>query len=281
MVTPIDVFDYLDYRVFLRDFYAAAKDRNASFSYRSFARRIGVRTPGHLKRVMDGERSLTPAMTSRYAQALGFGEEESTWWGHLVRFNQATTLPERESEYERLTAFRRYRRAHRLDARYADYFSHWFIPATRELAYRADFQDDAGWVAERLVPTISKKQAKLALSTLHELGMLQRDASGACRPTDTIVSSGPAATAGLHIARYHRAMLSLAEQSMDRFPASERDISAMTLAVPRGSIGALKARLVEFRQELLGEYTGEAAEQIVQLNIQLFPLSRSRSEGET
>ena len=61
---PIDVFDYLDYRAFLRDFYARAKATRRGFSFRAFSRKARLGSPNHLKRVMEGDRNLTPERAS-------------------------------------------------------------------------------------------------------------------------------------------------------------------------------------------------------------------------
>ena len=70
----IDVFDYLDYRAFLRDFYADMKRTGRGFAFRSFSRRARLVSPNHLKRVMDGDRNLTHEMAERFAVACGLSE---------------------------------------------------------------------------------------------------------------------------------------------------------------------------------------------------------------
>ena len=52
--TPADVYAYLDYRAFLRDFYAEKKANNPVFSYRSFSKRAGVASLNYLKLVVEG-----------------------------------------------------------------------------------------------------------------------------------------------------------------------------------------------------------------------------------
>ena len=55
-----DVFDYLDYRAYLRDYYAYAKSARRGFSHRTFSRRAGLGSPNHLKRVMEGRQNGQP-----------------------------------------------------------------------------------------------------------------------------------------------------------------------------------------------------------------------------
>lgn len=276
--SDIDVFRYLDYREFLRDRYAAEKQRSPKFSYRYFSRRVGVRSPGHLKRVMDGERSLTNTMVERYAQAFGMSTGESQYFGALVSFNDAATSKDRERAYQALTGFRKYRQMHQLDLRQGDFCAYWYIPAIRELVVCDGFREDPQWVAAQLRPTISVKEAQAALDTLLELGLLTRDEDGRLRQQDATVSTG-AQTQWVHVTRYHRAMLERASESIDVFPAAERDLSSVALALPKDALPHLKRRLAEFRKELLSDYSVEEdAERVVQVSMQMFPLSAEPEE---
>jgi uncharacterized protein (TIGR02147 family) len=272
-----DVYAYLDYRALLRAYYDERKEQGRGFSYRAFARRAGLKSPNLLKRVIDGERNLTPEMAERFARACGLDGEAASYFRELVAFNEAKTEADRNARYRKLSAFRGYRRAHALDAAAADYCSSWYIPAIRELSARSDFREDAAWIARQLVPAIKPAQARAAIDTLLRLGLLVRDGNR-LRHGDQIVTTG-AETRGLQIVSYHRAMMQRASEAIDLVPKPERDVSSLTLALGRGGLELVKHRIQEFRRELLGlEQTGEDVDRIVQVNMQLFPLSRARGE---
>ena len=67
----IDVFDYLDYRAYLRDYYAYIKDNKREFSFRTFSRKARLGSPSHFKRVIEGKRNLTLEMAEHFAHACG------------------------------------------------------------------------------------------------------------------------------------------------------------------------------------------------------------------
>jgi uncharacterized protein (TIGR02147 family) len=274
--SEIDVFAYLDYRAYLRDYYQARKRGARGFSYRSFSRRAGLTSPNYLKMVIDGTRNLSPAMAERFAEACSLKGDEQRYFIDLVAFGQAQTLAERDRHYARLTGFQRYRQAHKLDLAHAAYYSAWYMPAIRELAARADFQVNPDWIARQLVPAISGADAQRALDTLLELGLLVREADGSVKQQDVLLSTG-AETRGLHIANYHRAMMQRAMESIDLIAPQERDISSLTLCLGRDGVRAFKERVQRFRKELLELSALESdPEQVVQMNFQLFPLSRKR-----
>ena len=269
-----DVFGYLDYRAFLRDTYTARKAEGRGFSYRAFSRRAGLRSPNHLKRVIDGERSLSPEMATRYAGALGLQGEQATGFLDLVAFGEARSDAERNAAYERLQSRRRYRKAQRLDVAHAAYHGHWFVPAIRELVCADGFEPDPASIARRLLPPISVAEAARALDTLLELGLVERTDDGGLRQTDNVVTTGPE-TRGLHVRNYHRAMLERAAAAMELVPAPERDISSLTFTADDETLEEIKGRIQAFRRELIALVSERTGERVVQLNLQLFPLSRS------
>lgn len=84
------VYSYTDFRRFLTDHYTRQKRAPGGFSFRRFTRETGVKSPNYLKLVMDGKRALTPAFLFRFAKGLGLNHHETQYFESLVHFNQAT-----------------------------------------------------------------------------------------------------------------------------------------------------------------------------------------------
>ncbi|MGE0789166.1 MAG: TIGR02147 family protein [Sandaracinaceae bacterium] len=268
------VFEYLDYRAFLADYYVAKKDEGRGFSFRAFSRRAGLKSPSHLKLVIDGERALTPTTAARYAKAMRLDDEESSYFLDLVGFNQARTASERIEAYQALTGHQGYRKAQKLDASHADYYSRWYIPAIREMAMQESFESDPAWIASRMVPAISEEQAAEALAVLLELELLTKLEDGTLAPTEWLVQT-PDATRGVHLARYHRAMLERASESIDLVPSNERYLAGVTLCVGENGLAKIVERIQRLRQELISLATlEEEGQQVVHVGLQVFPLTR-------
>jgi uncharacterized protein (TIGR02147 family) len=273
-----DIFGYTDYRAYLADYYEAAKAHTRTFSYRNFARRCGFSSPNFLKLVIDGERNLGPNSIERFAKALQLDEEEAAFFGRLVSFNQATTVDERHAAYDEMASMRRFRLARRIDGELFDYLSHWYMPAIREMAARADFRDDPAWIAPQLIPAISPAQAADALNLLLRLGLLVREEDGRLRRGEPSLTTGHEVRS-LAVAAYHRQMLLRAADSIDLVPSNQRDISALTVCVRPETVARLKEEIHAFRERLLELCDREEdADVVYQLNIQLFPLSRPAKE---
>jgi uncharacterized protein (TIGR02147 family) len=271
----VDVFRYDDYRAFLRAYYARRKTQKRGISLRAFSRRVGLRSPNYLKLVMDGERNLSGELAVRFGEACGLAGAQLDYFCAPVARDQATSASERALHHARLHGFKRYRETHKLAAAQASYHAHWYVPAIRELAARADFVDDAKWIARTLWPAITAVEAKRALATLLELGLLARDADGRLAQSEPLVETadGPL---GHHIVSYHREMMRLASVALERVPREEREVASLTLCLSRARAKELKAELEQLQQQWLQRYGAEGAEQVVQLNVQMFPLSRGK-----
>lgn len=278
---PIDVFRYRDYRSFLRDYYAWMKANDYGFSYRVFSRRAGISSPNYLKLVMDDQRNLSAEMAVKFAEVCGLDGSSADYFCELVAFNQAKTTSEKTRCYRNLARYRRYRKVYKLDRAQDAYYSQWYIPAIRELVTRGDFDEDPKWIARQLLPSITAKEAQKALSVLEELGMLVRDEDGRLVQAEALVATDDHEPLGIHVANYHVAMMERAAAAIDVVPREEREIASLTLCISEARLGELKDQLQRLRAELLQLYQpDEEAERVVQLNLQMFPLTVSPSDTD-
>lgn len=267
----MDVFRYRDYREFLRAFYAHKKA--SGLSYRGFSRAAGLGAPNYLKLVIEGKRNLSAHTAERFARACRLNVEATEYFKILVAFNQAKRDDERNQLHERLTRFSRFRSAQRLDLAEKEYHKSWYIPAIRELVACPGFREDTGWIAATLMPPVTERQAAQALDVLQQLGLLERDESGRLVQVSRAVSTGQQAS-GLYIRNYHAEMMDRAVRAMHDIAPEERYVSALTLSASPATAEEVRRRVMELRRELVAlcDADPEPA-QIIQLNLQLFPLS--------
>ncbi len=109
-----DLFSYLDFRAYIRDWFAARKAVDPKLTHRGFVRSAGMRSPSVLVNIMAGKRNLSAESTESFSAAMGLDEEERTFFRALVALGQATTDDERNDAYAIVAAERRFRSAHRL-----------------------------------------------------------------------------------------------------------------------------------------------------------------------
>jgi hypothetical protein len=77
MKHEIDIFKYIDYRLFLVDAMKIKKDANPYFSFRFIAQHLGLRSPGFFNWVLQGKRNLSNTLSYKVAQL--FGLKKNVW----------------------------------------------------------------------------------------------------------------------------------------------------------------------------------------------------------
>lgn len=272
------VFSYRDYRAFLRDAFEEMKRTRRSFSHRAFARMAGFASSNFLLLVMQGKRNLSSDGIMKIARALKLKKEEAEFFENLVRYDQASTAAERQLHYGRIIANRRYAAARPLEKGQFEYYSHWYVPAIRELVLLKDFQEDPEWIARQLSPQIPPREAAAALKLLLQVGLLVRDASGRLVQKDRHVASGDE-VASLALTNFQREMIERAAASIDGTSAALREVGSITFAVSQEKLAEAKRMIREFRSRLAGFLAQEdAADAVYQFNVQLFNLSRTEKK---
>jgi len=270
----VTVFEYDNYRAYLKDLYGFYKKTKPQFSYRYFSQKAGFRSPNFLKLVIEGKRNLSPERIERFTSALKLNKKETEFFRILVHLNQARTIGEKKLYAEQLMQFRSFRYIHPLRQDQYRYYAEWYNIPIRELTILSDFSEDPGWIARSLLPPISPQQAQKALDLLLQLGLLERDESGRLVQADAFISTGDEVTS-TSVANYHREMIQKGSEALDRFPGPDRDISSVTMALSDKGFQEIKSLIQKFRKELLAiADQDQRPEGVYQINFQLFPLAK-------
>jgi uncharacterized protein (TIGR02147 family) len=269
------IFEHSDYRELLKDLFAAKKAKNKKFSYRYFARQAGFVSHSFLRFVMEGKSDLSLESIEKFIKGFKLNRDEAHFFKHLVLLNQAKTAAEQEIHAIEIFRSRGYRKIHPLKESQYLLYSNWYFIPVREVVGFTDFKEDMNWIAECVIPPISPEQAQLAINELLNLGLITRNARGELVQSNPSLST-PDEVISSSIAKWHREMMSRASESIDTIPREERDISAVTLSLPKESTREVKDLIQKFRKNLLELVSKETANNSVyQLNLQLFPLAHS------
>lgn len=268
------IFEYIDYRAFLKDMYTYRKKRDSFFSYRYFSRKAGFASPNFLKLVIDGQRNLSSTSILKIARGFGLNDNQRDFFENLVLMNQAQEHNERNHYYQKMISARGYKKIHKIAKDSYAYFSKWYYPVIREILGFGIKDISPEQIASLLRPSITANEAQAAMNLLVRLKLIRKNKEDIWEPAHPDISTGPEVKS-LVVTNFHREMLKLATASIDNIPALERDISALTLSINRERFPELKSRIIAFRKELL-EMTGQEQkpDQVVQVNIQLFPMSK-------
>jgi uncharacterized protein (TIGR02147 family) len=274
MLLP-NLYQYSDYRQFLRDCYASNKALHRSFSYRYLAQRAGVNSSAFFKYIMEGTRNLSKGTLLKTCQALGLKDRDAEYFENLVFFNQAKTVKEKNLYFDRLTRLRGAIDAKRLNPDQHAFYEQWYHSAIRELLGFAPRKGDPETLASLLSPSITPRQARESVELLRGLGLIRKDAQGHWSAVDPVITSGDP-MASQTLVNFQLKMLDLVREAYDRWKPEERMMASTTFSISPEMLELFRKKIRQLRAELLDlARNDERPDRVFQLTMNLFPLSKS------
>ena len=272
------LFEYLEYRDFLRDHYDYNKQRHPFFSYRYISGKTGLDASFYVK-VLQKQMHVSVRAIPRLAEFLKLNKRETDYFGLLVRFNRAKQKDRTRQYFEKLIELRE-PRINTLEAAQYEFFSKWYYVAIRELLNHYGFSGDYAALAAKLRPSITVSEARRAVALLEKLSLVKKRADGAYALTDQFVTTGES-WSSIAIENFQREAMDLARTSIERIHKKDRETSTVTLSISRKCFDAMKDRLREVRKELLEmARLDEKPDGVFQVNFQIFPLTELKGEGK-
>lgn len=270
-----DLLNYTNYRQFLQDYYQSQKQINPKFSLRYLARKANFPSHGLLNYLMEGKRNLSKKTLVKLSQALGFDKERSEYFENLVFFNQAPNLEEKNFYYEKLVKSPAKSTFRKLEASQLQIFRKWYNIVIREMLNLKGFRNNPAWITGQLLPRVETYEVEESIAMLLTSGIIKKTANG-YRPADPDITTDDEVKSFL-VKNYHAQMLKIAGWAQDEVPGKERDISSVCFSIKESELPNLKKQVQLMRKELRNFAAADGeGERIVQVNIQLFPLSKGR-----
>jgi len=270
------IFEYLDYREFLKDYYNAKKEANPAFSLRVFSDKIGFKAKDFISRVMNGDKNLSSQSIPKVASGLRLGKHETEFFIALVKFNQAETTEERNGAFGEMQAVlkvvRFAEKQHLLGHAQYMVYSHWRHLTIRSLIGMYGFDGDYEALARRVHPRITAEEAKASVKLLEDCMLIKKGKNGKYALTENAITTGDR-TSKLALRGFHQDCLKLAADSIDRDPPGTRHISGLTLGISQEGYERIVERINAFRKEIaLIAEEDENSDKVFQLQFALFPV---------
>ena len=270
-----DLLSYTNYRLYLKDYYDAQKRINPKFSLRYLANKANFPSHGLLNYLMTGKRNLSKKSLVKLSTALGFNKEQALYFENLVFFNQADSLEEKNFYYEKLVKAPGKSTFRKMESSQLQVFRHWYNISIREMLNLKGFRNSPAWIASQLLPPVETYEVEESLKLLVNSGLIKKTASG-YKASDPDITTDDEIKSFL-VKNYHDQMLKMAAWAQDKIPSKERDISSVTFSIKESELPNLKKQLQLIRKELRSFAAEDGTgDRIVQVNMQLFPLSKGK-----
>jgi len=275
-----EVFDYHDYREFLRDFLEFATSHEPRRSLRKISEECEF-SAGYLPLILSGQRNLTSKSQKTLSKALGLSSQESTYLKYLCVLADSNNPEEWQWAMRKLQKTSTYPTRHAKELEVYQYLSQWYLVAIREMTNLEGFEANPEWIRARLRNSPPTRELADALRFLVEKGLITYDQNGKVAPPQKELEC-KGGVFRLALGSFHRQILALAAKAVDELPAGERVVIGHTVALNKDDFEKISEILESARKRVIeiGEKR-DGGDTVYQVMLTAFPLTqRPKTGGE-
>lgn len=279
-----DLSEYMDYRLYLSDFYHAKKAQTQSairpYSYAIFSAAADIKSPNYLKMIIEGKRNLSPDMVVKFAKACGFNKAQTQEFLLLVNFNQSEDPADRNYALKLLSEYRVEQKLKhgQLDRKVFEKVPNWVGWIIYAMVDQAGVCFKISELRELLRGKASENEIEQALDSLLSSGELIKDeitheiSKG--KPTEA-----PEEIPSALVRKLQMQLMYLGLESLYQDHTAEREFGSLTMSLTAKEFEEIKFKLRQLRKSLHKDNSiarmTEKGDRVYQLNLQLFPVTNS------
>jgi uncharacterized protein (TIGR02147 family) len=278
------VSDYMDYRQFLKEFYAYRKHQSRSeirpYNYQVFSAAANIKSPNYLKMIIEGRRNLSDDMILKFARALNLDKAQTEDFRLLVSFTQAPDPAERNVFLKQLSEYRvgQKLKSGEIDKRTWDKTPGWVAWIIYAMIYQEGVRFDTRSIRTLLRAKATEEEINQAIDSLISSGEISRDAeSGILSKTHNMEQ--PEEIPVALVRKLQAQLMYLGLESLYQDSPTEREFGTLTLSLNKEEFEEIRFKLRQMRKALHKDNaisrSAKKGERVYQLNLQLFPVTNS------
>ncbi|MDB5051322.1 MAG: hypothetical protein JWO30_4393 [Fibrobacteres bacterium] len=276
LAEPPRIFTYLDYRIYLEDFFAYRKSRDPEFSLRTFARLPGLAlsSSSFISAVIKGRKNLSQNLRLRFGRAMGLEQAEMEYFELLIQFNQSRSADEKSHYQAQLSRFHG-SRARILNEANLRFHAQWYYSVVWHYFGLHQDHNSPARIAKNIFPPLSPQQVEEAIRALLEMRLIKKLANGYA-VNDRHLATGRAFR-GNPAREHNKGFIRLALENLDRIPPADRQFNVISFSISQRGCERIKERIDALRAEVRelaeSDEGGPHGDRIYALALQLFPCS--------
>lgn len=263
-----DIYHYDSYRNYVYHWLKHIKSEKEYYSQTLLAMQCKISVSA-LNNALSGKRNITLGTAGKIAEGLKLKKNEKEFFMILVEYTQENNVEKKQKLYKKIES---YRLGQDSSERLQSFFSDWRLSLVRELACMVDFGDDFQKLSSHCRQNIPPAEMEKLVNRLVELGLIKKE-NGKYIQSEPFIKAyniPPSST-------YHRTadLTELGKAALYNIPKDERYIVSHTLSVSRNTYHEIIEMIDEIGRKIEEESVREEnPDEVVQLNMQLFPLSK-------
>ncbi|MDG5816601.1 TIGR02147 family protein [Chitinispirillales bacterium ANBcel5] len=273
-----NIYDYTDYRLFLKEYYEEQKKNKPYFSYQYLADHCKFRSKSFIYKVIKGEKALTVESALKIGKFMKLKKQDLDYFEAIIHFTNAKSSSEKEYHFKKIQNMSFGTHSAIMRQNQYEYFNHWYNPVIRELVTILDWKNDYTLLANSITPPITVWDAKRSVKLLLDLEMIRIDESGNYYQADKSITTGNDVV-HLAIHNYQRQTIARAVEAIDLFERDKREISTLTVSISENGAKQLKQEIARFRKQIVSLVSDDVEpDRIYQINLQAFPMHQPKKD---
>jgi uncharacterized protein (TIGR02147 family) len=278
MMNYLDIFNYMNYRVFLADYYTARKAVDLKFSYRFFAKQAGYTSSGLYTNIVNGKLHMSDRYLHGFIKGLKLNTKEAVYFEFMVEYTHAQTDKDREMIFDKMVPCVPVE-VRRLRIQQRGFYTKWYHSSILLLLEMDDYANNFKELSMQLIPKITLPQCKTAIKLLADLDLIQQ-INGFWKPK--VFHSVAGSEFGKEVIRNHqREMMTLASDALEVFLPKERFITTQAISLSDDAFEGVTKEVKKCQNAVSTIIRNdEYPNRVYHLNLQLFPTSELRLSHE-
>lgn len=287
-VSAPQLSDYLDYRLYMGHFYEFKRHQTRKdlrpYTYAHFSAAADIKSPNYLKMIIDGKRNLSIDMVGKFAKALGLNREGADELKLLVIYNQSEDPADRNYALKALSEFRvkHKLKVGEIDRKIWDKIPNWVTWMIYAMVDMEGVKWDVASIRNILKNKASESEVQQALDVLIQSGELVKEpTTGALKRVRAGLENSDDIPVAL-VRKLQSQLMYLGLESLYQDAATEREFGTLTMCLTEKEFEEIKFKLRQMRKQLHKDNSisrmSSKGQQIYQLNIQLYPVTKKSSE---
>jgi len=269
-----NIFEYIDFRKYLKDWREAAKRSNPGLTHEYLCSKLGQKTRGYFNDLEKGRRTIGPDVLDRLVKLLSLNSTEAKYFRAIVGYGQPTTYEEREYWFEQAVQLNNTPKK-LVDRKTYAYYKNWYYATVRAYLETCDFTNEYARASRALYGRISPQQVKEAIENLLQLGLIAPDKKGFLKPTDKVITTGEVVKDEL-LKRYQIANHDVLRTILEEDNPENHNSSQIIISVSSEAAKRIGKRLQQFRAEVLSiaHKDERKTERVYRIALHAYPESR-------
>jgi uncharacterized protein (TIGR02147 family) len=274
-----DIFNYLNFREFLKDHLGYIRLKNPAFRFQTLVEKYGLSSRSHYIDILNG-RKLTKKFSGVYRQICDLSGKEADYFQALVGYDQAQNDVEKTRHFHEILRLSPNLETVKLEQEAYRYFSAWYNPVMLSVLDLNRHERDHRKIAALFKPKITAIQARQALKTLTDLQFISWDKD---RNVWNIHHQFLKSTDGAKAAAlksFHKEMQRIGMQTY-KTDFDNQTFSTLTLSTSIKTKIEIERMVADLRQSIMEKVKADAYPEVVtQVNFQVFSLSKIVPENK-